>query len=297
MRRTVWWSLPAAMVAVAVAGLIVTHASHLASPASPSVGRAGTQEGAASRRTTAHYAIASFATAEQTTQVADAVEALHGAFLEFFPGVPSQRPDGRKLQLVLYRDQAHFKANNRSKPWAEAYYRPPTCFAYYAVGERNPYHWMLHEATHQLHHELAGFSRAQWLGEGLASYFGASRIVTGTLMPGTVDAGAYPIWWLPSLALSGDLDRDIAQRRIIPLRALIEGTGPPIAQQVNLYYIEFWSLTHFLLHHDQGRYAKAYRTLLEGDGTLAEFEAAVGPVERVQAEWYAHLRAQVSALR
>ena len=120
MRRTVWWSLPAAMVAVAVAGLIVTHASHLASPASPSVGRAGTQEGAASRRTTAHYAIASFATAEQTTQVADAVEALHGAFLEFFPGVPSQRPDGRKLQLVLYRDQAHFKANNRSKPWAEA---------------------------------------------------------------------------------------------------------------------------------------------------------------------------------
>ena len=97
--------------------------------------------------------------------------------------------------------------------------------------------------------------------------------------------------------LSGDLDRDIAQHRIIPLRALIEGTGPPIAQQVNLYYIEFWSLTHFLLHHDQGRYAKAYRTLLEGDGTLAEFEAVVGPVERVQAEWYAHLRAQASALR
>lgn len=246
---------------------------------------------------TEHYAIVSHADATQTKQVADTVEALHRAFLAFFPGVPSQRSDGRKLQLVLYRDRAHFKANNHSKPWAEAYYLPPTCYAYYAAGERNPYHWMQHEAAHQLHHELAGFARAQWLNEGLASYLGASRIVDGTLMPGTADANAYPIWWLSSLYLRGNLDEDFAQRRLIPLRALIEGTGPPIGRHVNLYYIEYWSLTHFLIHHDNGRYAKAYRTLLEGDGSLAQFEAAVGPVEKVQLAWYAHLQQQVEAMR
>lgn len=246
---------------------------------------------------TTHYAIASHANAEQTTQIAEAVEALHRAFLGIFPGVPSQRADGRKLQLVLYRDRAQFKANNHSKPWAEAYYLPPTCFAYYAANERNPYHWMLHEATHQLHHEVADFARARWLNEGLASYLGASRIVGGTLVPGSADRNAYPIWWLPSLYLSGDLREDFAQRRLVPLRDLVEGTGPPIGQHVNLYYIEFWSLTHFLLHYDNGRYAKGYRSLLDGSGSLAEFEEAIGPVERVQAEWYAHLRAQVAAAR
>jgi len=246
---------------------------------------------------TAHYAIVSHADDAQTKQVADVVEALHRGFLELFPDVPSRRTDGHKLQLVLYRDRAHFRANNHSKPWAEAYYLPPTCYAYYAVGERNPYHWMQHEATHQLHTELAGFSRAKWLNEGLASYLGASRIESGTLMPGTADANAYPIWWLSSLYLSGNFDEDVAQGRVIPLRALIEGTGPPIGQHVNLYYIEYWSLTHFLLHHDNGHHAKAYRTLLEGDGSLAEFEAEVGPVEQVQAQWYAYLRSQAEATR
>ncbi|HEY0502917.1 MAG TPA: hypothetical protein VGD42_05405 [Lysobacter sp.] len=245
---------------------------------------------------TPHFRIVSTATPEQTREVALAVERLHAALAAFLPDAPSARADGQRMQLVLYRDQAEFKANNRSTPWAEAYYRPPACHAYYAQGERNPVHWMLHEVTHQFAREVAAFPRARWSDEGLASYFGASRIVDGTLVPGRVDPDTYPIWWLPRLALSGDLDEDIAKGRLIPLRALIEGDGPPIGEHVNTYYIQFWSLTHFLLQHDGGRHAPAYRRLLARGGSLGEFEAAFGPVERVQAQWYAHLQAQVAAL-
>ncbi len=238
----------------------------------------------------AHYAVASTADAGQTEQVVRAVEQLREAYIAFLPAVRAQREDGQKLKLRLYRNQAEFKANNRSSPWAEAYYQTPVCHAYYSVGERNPYHWMLHEATHQLNRELAGFPRVRWSDEGLASYFGASKLLDGKLVPGTIDGNAYPIWWLSSLALSGDLTNDIAKGRIIPLRAVIDGSGPPIGQRVNLYYIEFWSLSHFLFHYNGGQYADGYRRLLGGGGGIVEFEKAIGPLDRVQTQWYGYLR-------
>lgn len=282
-------------IVVAAAGVALMRWPAKAPAPKASASRAATRTPATHTLATAHYHVVSSASPDQTRHVAQAVEQLHAAFTAFFPDTPASRADGRPLQMVVYRDQAQFKANNRSSPWAEAYYLPPACHAYYDQGQRNPVHWMLHEATHQLAREVARFPRQRWSDEGLASYFGASRIVNGHLVPGSVDRNAYPIWWLPRLALSGDLDDDIAHGRLIPLRAIIEGNGPPIGEHVNTYYLQFWSLTHFLLHHDGGRHAPAYRRLLARGGTLADFEAAFGPIERVQAQWYVHLQAQVAA--
>ncbi|QWP75736.1 hypothetical protein J5226_19310 [Lysobacter sp. K5869] len=245
---------------------------------------------------TDHYAIFSAATPAQTLHVATAVEALHRAYGQFF-ALPPAAPETR-LRLILYRDRAQFSAYNTSMPWAEAYYRRPYCHAYFAGGADNPYHWMLHEATHQLHTERAGFSRARWINEGVASYFGASRLEGTRLRPGSIDAGAYPIWWLPDLPLTGSLERDLRSGLLIPLRQLIDGSGPPIGgRHLNVYYLEYWSLSHFLFHHDGGAHAAAYRRLMRGNGSAAEFEAELGPIEQVQAQWYAYLlekRAEVA---
>ncbi|HEV8693025.1 MAG TPA: hypothetical protein VGQ93_02400 [Lysobacter sp.] len=105
---------------------------------------------------------------------------------------------------------------------------------------------------------------------------------------------AYPIWWLSSLALSGNLQDDIRDGRIIPLRDLISGTGPEISQHVNLYYIEYWSLSHFLFHYEGGRYANAYKSLMARGGSLENFESLVGPTEQLQREWYAYLMQKAS---
>ena len=229
--------------------------------------------------------------------VAEAVESLYDAYSDFFPNSIRPAPNQNKLRLTLYRDQREFKQNNISSPWAEAYYLRPTCYAYFAGGEKNPYHWMLHEATHQLNSEVAHFKTQKWINEGLATYFGASEIRDHKLVAGSIDVNAYPIWWLPSLSLTGNLQKDIEDRKLIPLRALISGTGgPDVAQNVNAYYIGYWSLTRFLFHFDHGRYAGKFRQVIAEGGTIESFEKTVGPVDRIQLEWYGYLRQQVDAV-
>lgn len=246
---------------------------------------------------TAHYLIASTADEAQTRQVADAVEALHTAYIGFFRGaVPMQASAGaNKLRLTLYANRTEFRSYNRSYWWAEAYYRRPTCYAYFPADEPNPYHWMLHEATHQLNTEVAGFTLAKWANEGLATYFGTSVLRGGVLQPGIIDPDTYPVWKLGGLGLSGSLDRDVRRGRIIPLRALITGVdAPPFERNLNLYYVEYWSLVHFLLHGDGGRHAAAFKRMLAEGATIDAFERAFGPPERIELAWYADLRDKIA---
>jgi hypothetical protein len=246
---------------------------------------------------TPHYAIASNASAAQTQRVAEVVEALHAAYAEFFAGALAARLPGARFQLALYRDRADFQAHNTSRAWAEGFYRKPVCHAYFDARGPNGVHWMLHEATHQLDTEWAGFVRTPWVEEGLASYFGTSRIVDGVLRPGDFDPDTYPLWWLEDVRLSGDFPRDLALGRIVPLRELIDNDAPPIPADVNRYYIGYWSLAHYLLHGDGGRHAAAFRAMVAKGGTLEDFERLVGPVERVEAGWYAYLLARRDELR
>ena len=249
---------------------------------------------------TAHYTLYSYASPQDTKRVAQAAEALHDAYGRVFANLVDAKASMPRLQMVLYGTRGQFKANNRSSPWAEAYYQRPRCYAYYGAGAPNPYHWMVHEATHQLNTEWAHLRLPRWINEGVASYFGTSRIENGVLRVGESDPNTYPTWWLPQLWLSGNLEDDLAHGRLIPLRALITDTGPNINQNVNLYYIEYWSLVHFLLEDDANRYGAGLNALLATDGSLKEFERLVGPVDVVQREWYSHLvrvRADLTANR
>lgn len=237
----------------------------------------------------AHYRATSSATPEQTRAVLVAAEALHAAYLQAFD--LKDQAGRAKHQLVLYGNRAQFRANNRSSAWAEAYYLAPTCYAYYAEGVANPYHWMVHEATHQLNHELAALKPAKWVNEGLASYFGASRLEDGRLRPGSIDPDTYPIWWLGELGLSGDPEADIRAGRVVALRTLIASNDrADLNRRFNQYYIGYWSLTHFLFHYEDGKYAAGFRALIREGGTLADFERRIGPVDAVQREWYDYLR-------
>jgi hypothetical protein len=238
---------------------------------------------------TADYTLFSYATSEQTRRVAQAAEALHAAYGRVFTGMVSNKAPTPRLQMVLYATRSQFKAHNRSSPWAEAFYQYPRCHAYYDDNAANPYHWMVHEATHQLNREWAQLPLPKWINEGVASYFGTSRIDQGVLRPGDIDPNTYPTWWLPHFWLSGHLDRDLAQGRLIPLYALITGTGPDINQNVNLYYIEYWSLAHFLFEYDHGRHAAGFKALMKTRGSVDDFVRLIGPVDVIQHEWYAHL--------
>lgn len=121
---------------------------------------------------TPHYHIHSTATATQTQQVAQAVESLHAAYMGLFAA--HVQPTSKRMTLVLFADREEFQRNNQSRPWAEAYYLRPACYAYYGGGKENPHHWMLHETVHQLNTEVAGWRLPAWANEGVAGYLGAS---------------------------------------------------------------------------------------------------------------------------
>jgi hypothetical protein len=150
--------------------------------------------------------------------------------------------------------------------------------------------------VHQLNREWTGFAKDRWINEGLATYFGSSRYAGGRLEPGVPDAQAYPVLWLRRWELTGDWQADVSNRRVVPLRILIEGrAGPEMDAAVNAYYLGWWSLTHFLLHAAEGRYADGYRAMVRNGGSVAEFERLVGPLERIEQEWYAHFAGLVAA--
>lgn len=237
---------------------------------------------------TRHFEIASTADPALTARAADAAEALYEAYAEFFgEALP---PSATNFRLRIYATRAEFQANNRSRPWAEAYYHRGMSHAYLDGTQPNPFHWLLHEIVHQLNRELTGYAREKWINEGVATYFSSSRYADGVLQPGVMDPDAYPLGWLRRWPMSGDWAADVQAGKVIPLRALITGQGgPPLDATVNAHYLGYWSLSHFLMHHDGGRHAAAYRELLRRGGSLAEFERLVGPVSDIEPQWYAYL--------
>lgn len=248
----------------------------------------------ARRVRTAHYVIHSTATPAQTRRIAQAAEHLHAAYAGLFPAEPAY---ARGLELVLYRDRAEFQRYSGSRmPWAEAYYLRPRSHAYFGEGE-NPYHWMLHEATHQLMRQASGFSRRRWFDEGIATYFGTSLIDAGGLHPGRIDTATYPVWWLREHRLSGDLAADVRSGAVIPLRALLTDTGPDFSTAFNRYYVQYWSLVHFLMHAGGGRHSANVRALAARGGSIEDFERMIGPVEAIEREWYAYLQALIAQAR
>ena len=148
----------------------------------------------------------------------------------------------------------------------------------------------MHEATHQLNDAAARLRLPQWLEEGLACYVSTSRSVGNSLHLGDIDTNTYPVWWLDSLALSGDLDADKKHGSIIPLRAIFSGQGgPSMNRRFNLYYLHWWSLTHFLMHYENGQYKASLGRLIADGGGLSAFEKDIGPIETLERQWYGYL--------
>ena len=239
---------------------------------------------------TEHYVIRSSATEEQTREIGAAAEIVYLGYRQLLAGWQRALAPHSKLGIKLFRDRREFRRCNRVRGWAEAFYQPPYCYQYYSADEVHPYHWMMHEATHQLNDAAARLRLPQWLEEGLACYVSTSRSVGNSLHLGDIDTNTYPVWWLDSLALSGDLDADKKHGSIIPLRAIFSGQGgPSMNRRFNLYYLHWWSLTHFLMHYENGQYKASLGRLIADGGGLSAFEKDIGPIETLERQWYGYL--------
>lgn len=244
---------------------------------------------------TRHYKIYSTATRAQTDNTARALEMLYTAYSNRLGSVNGWQQEHPRLQVKLYKDRAEMRRINPGMGWAEAFYQEPFCRAYFSDGEINPYHWMLHESTHQLNHEVAHLSLNKWLEEGVAEYFSTSQITSNGIATGDVDLNTYPVWWMDEIATNSSLAENIRNGSVIPLRAVITGNGgPSMDQNFNLYYLHWWTLTYFIF--ESQKYHDRALPLVQRGGTLEAFEEIIGPVEQVQVEWHDYVRRMKTAL-
>jgi hypothetical protein len=239
---------------------------------------------------TANYQVTTWATVEQTAQVGSTAEALLRAYLAFFRLDEKAIPKGG-LKLTLYRNRAQFKQKHPGLKGPEAHYAKGVSYAYVGPAEPNATDWMLRATTLQLNERVGRTSRATWIDEGLAGYFGASHLEDYNLEPGKINTKAYPVKWLRELGPTGNAQADLTGGRLVPLRTLIGGQGGPNADDRNRWYIGWWSLAHFLLHGEEGKYADGFRRLARGGSAgIADFEREIGPVDAVQVQWYRYLQ-------
>jgi hypothetical protein len=236
-----------------------------------------------------HYKAFSSISIEQTREALQKVETLYKTYTAFWD--VNAGPAGNKLLLKIYSSRKEFKRANPLSGWAEAFYKEPYCHQYLETGSENrPYHWMIHEATHQLNNEVSHFRLPQWAEEGIACYFSTSRMDNGRISMGIIDRGTYPIWWLSSLGLSGDLSRDKAEKKIISIRSIVNNEKPlKMSEHVNLYYIQWFSLVHFLLEGENGKYRQAFMACVKTPSGLEKFEENIGQYQLIEEQWYQRL--------
>jgi hypothetical protein len=244
---------------------------------------------------TPHHLIYSTATRAQTADTAQALERLYLAYSNRFGSLDGFQREHARLKVKLFKDRAEMRRVNPGLGWAEAFYREPYCLAYISANEINPYHWMLHEAVHQLNHEVAHLELEKWLEEGLAECFSTSRVISNRLALGRVDLNTYPVWWIEELATSPDLAENIKNGSVIPLRSIITNHGrPSMNSHFNLYYLHWWTLTHFIF--ESPGYRDHVLELVQRGGGLRAFQQTIGPVDKVKGEWHAYVRRLKTAL-
>lgn len=224
-----------------------------------------------------HYRIETRGDSTRTRALLDRVEVLHLAFFRAF-SLPEPR-HAPAMNLRLYRDRHEMHAAESMPDWAEGIYREGWCIQYLRKDEANPWHWTIHEATHQLVAERAQLQLPRWLNEGLACLFSVSRMDSAGLHLGTVDPGAYPVWWLKDYRPTGNRAADLRSGKLQSLEVIVRGGGvEPEDGDLNLAYLSWWTATRFLWSRDP----KRFLAWVKLDRTPEGLERIVGPLKDLE---------------
>jgi len=142
--------------------------------------------------------------------------------------------------------------------------------------ERGRERVLQHEGFHQFAHLRIGSDLPPWANEGLADYFGVSILVGRRLRTGLVPAGRLEA-----------IQDAVARDDHIPFAELLSLTTDAWAMRVvggdprsGLMYLQSWSMVHFLVNADRGRYARMFERYLElisqGRESMGAFREAFG---------------------
>lgn len=148
-------------------------------------------------------------------------------------------------------------------------------------------HTLQHEGFHQFAHLRLGDGLPIWVNEGLAEYFGRAFVAKGRMK-----LGAAPEESIQALVLS------IRNKATWGFDAMLTMSGDEWIGHVNkggpragLMYDQAWSMCHFLIHAENGKYTPAFaefiRMTSRGESAKSAFAKAFksGDVAPFEAAW------------
>ncbi len=211
--------------------------------------------------------------------------------------------DARSSQLRVFRTKERYLAFLRSvgldgANTAGVYFEgmaiaPTLC----AWTEGNPrgrlFHVLQHEGFHQFMSSRIGGNVPVWANEGLAEYFGDAIEVKGTLRTGIAPPSAIE-----------SVQQGIKEGKTFPFGQFIRMSNEEWGRRVTegdaragLMYDQAWSIAHFLIQADNGKYADRFQRFLKETGaghTVDQaLETAFGSsnVEPFEAAWEKYMMA------
>ncbi len=134
------------------------------------------------------------------------------------------------------------------------------------------HHVIQHEGFHQFAHSRFGNDLPMWVNEGVAEFFGESEIIDGTVIIGQTSERT-----LNAIRAAIDAGKHIRFRDMLTMdnerwNANVRGGSAA------LQYQQAWSMVHFLIYADNGRYQR-------------QFEAYLGNMNRGMRNYDAFVRA------
>lgn len=241
------------------------------------------------------------------------MEAVFEVFHRIFD--PYLKPFAENFKTVVYlysrqQNLERLQSELGGSGFGSGFYRSPGFLAFHQEVEDSDYllHTMLHEAFHAFrdsHLTAPGKELPRWTEEGLAEYFGNSKIEKGRLVPGKVSHGKYVIFHAnPVRRLRSRANWSLLEAR----SDLRNGDAPTVAELLEAgrdtfygerhrqYYGFSWLLTHFLQHGRQEwetekPFAGMLLYLAEGYSGRDAMAATFGfTPEEVQAEFERYVR-------
>ena len=192
------------------------------------------------------------------------LDAVHEAYLRQLGSLNPRAPEA--LDVLIFHRRDDYRLTMRARFGVDAtgtggmFVRGGTgsALAFWTEGlpRHRLYHVIQHEGFHQFASSRFGNDLPLWVNEGLAEYFGTAVLDGTTFIAGQANARVLE-----------QLHDGLERGAMVPFRRMLAMSHEAWADSVRsgdaaLRYHQAWSMVHFLINGEGGRYRKAFEAYL-----------------------------------
>ncbi len=211
-----------------------------------------------------HYRIRTDLPADEANAIARHLNIMYAEYARRLANLPQRLPE--KLQVYIFQNRLDYQRTLRDRFGVDATGSGGMFFvgqkgyglAFYTedLPRRRIEHVIQHEGFHQFAYSRFAGGLPPWVNEGLAEFFGESVVIGRTLILGqgqerVIDA----------------LKEAVKKEATIPFQDMLTMTGQRwnsalTGGNASLQYNQAWSMVHFLVYGEKGKYRKAFEGYL-----------------------------------